>query len=318
MSIYSSAVKKPITTSMVFLALIIFGLYSLTKLPVDFYPEIEFPAISIITTYPGANASDIETNLTRPLEDGLNTISNLKKINSVSRDNISIVTLEFEWDTNLDEAANDVRNSLEFTKRRLPDDAEQPILFKFNSSMMPIVFYSLTSKESYEGIEKLMDDKIVNRLNRIEGIGQVGLVGVPKRVVYVDIDPRKLEAYNLSIEMIGGIIQAENLNVPSGKLKMGIMDYQLKVEGEFSNSEQIKKIPLGSFMGETIFVNDVANVRDTIKDMTMIERINGETGVRMFVMKQSGGNTMAVAKAVNKDLEELGKQLPRCQNYTCF
>lgn len=310
MSIYSSAVKKPITTSMVFLALIIFGLYSLTKLPVDFYPEIEFPAISIITTYPGANASDIETNLTRPLEDGLNTISNLKKINSVSRDNISIVTLEFEWDTNLDEAANDVRNSLEFTKRRLPDDAEQPILFKFNSSMMPIVFYSLTSKESYEGIEKLMDDKIVNRLNRIEGIGQVGLVGVPKRVVYVDIDPRKLEAYNLSIEMIGGIIQAENLNVPSGKLKMGIMDYQLKVEGEFSNSEQIKKIPLGSFMGETIFVNDVANVRDTIKDMTMIERINGETGVRMFVMKQSGGNTMAVAKAVNKDLEELGKQLP--------
>ncbi|MDD2412901.1 MAG: efflux RND transporter permease subunit [Bacteroidales bacterium] len=310
MSIYSSAVKKPITTSMVFLAVIIFGLYSLTQLPVDFYPEVEFPAISIVTTYPGANASDIETNLTRPLEDGLNTISNLKKINSVSRDNISIVTLEFEWGTNLDEAANDVRNSLEFTKRRLPDDAEQPILFKFNSSMMPIVFYSLTSNESYEGIEKLMEDKIVNRLNRIEGIGQVGLVGVPKRVVYVDIDPRKLEAYNLSIEMIGGVIQAENLNIPSGKLKMGIMDYQLKVEGEFSNSEQIKKIPLGSFMGETIFVNDVANVRDTIKDMTMIERINGETGVRMFVMKQSGGNTMAVAKAVNKDLAELEKNLP--------
>ncbi|MDY0216640.1 MAG: efflux RND transporter permease subunit [Bacteroidales bacterium] len=310
MSIYSSAVKKPITTSMVFLALIIFGLYSLTKLPVDFYPEIEFPAISIITTYPGANASDIETNLTRPLEDGLNTISNLKKINSVSRDNISIVTLEFEWDTNLDEAANDVRNSLEFTKGRLPDDAEQPILFKFNSSMMPIVFYSLTSKESYEGIEKLMEDKIVNRLNRIEGIGQVGLVGVPKRVVYVDIDPRKLEAYNLSIEMIGGIIQAENMNLPSGKLKMGMMDYQLKVEGEFYKSEEIKKIPLGSFMGQTIFVSDIATVKDTIKDMTMIERINGETGVRMFVMKQSGGNTMAVAKAVNKDLEELGKQLP--------
>lgn len=311
MSIYSSAVKKPITTSMVFLAIIIFGLYSLTKLPIDFYPEVEFPAISVVTTYPGANASDIETNLTRPLEDGFNTVSNLKKINSVSRDNISVVSLEFEWGTNLDEAANDMRNALEFTKRRLPDGAEQPVIFKFNSSMMPIVFYSVASNESYAGIEKLLEDKMVNRLNRIDGIGQVGLVGVPKRVVYVDIDPRKLEAYNLSIEMIGGIIQAENMNLPSGKMEMGLMDYQLKVEGEFYKSEQLKKIPLGHFMGQTIYLNDIATVRDTVKDMTMIERINGERGIRMFVMKQSGGNTMSVANAVKKNLVEIEKTLPK-------
>ncbi|NLN73358.1 MAG: efflux RND transporter permease subunit [Bacteroidales bacterium] len=311
MSIYSSAVKKPITTSMVFLAVIILGLYSLTKLPIDFYPEVEFPAISVITTYPGAGAGDIETNITRPLEDGFNSLSNLKKLHSTSRENISVVTLEFEWGVNIDEATNDVRNALEFSKRRLPDDAEQPMIFKFNSSLMPIMFFSVKSEESYVGIEKLLDERLVNRLNRIDGIGQVGVMGSPKRVVYIDIDPRKLESYNLTIEMIGGIVAAENINLPSGKIEMGLMDYQLKVEGEFSRSEQIKDVPVGSFMGQTIYINDIATVRDTVKDMTIFERADGLNATRMMIMKQSGGNTVAVAKAVREQLVEIQKTLPK-------
>ncbi|NLA25072.1 MAG: efflux RND transporter permease subunit, partial [Bacteroidales bacterium] len=310
MSIYSSAVKKPITTMMIFVAVIIFGLYSLTRLPVDLYPEVELPAVSVVTLYPGANASDIEINVTKQIEDACNSVENLKELHSTSRDNMSVVTLEFEWETNLDEAANDVRNSLEFVKRSLPDDAETPIIYKFNSSMMPILFYAVTAEESYPGIEKLLEDKLVNRLNRINGVGSVGISGAPERAIYVEVDPRKIEAYNISVEMIGGILQAENFNLPAGNVEMGQMDYQLKVEGEFATSSEVEAVVIGSFQGQTIYLSDVATVRDTIKDMTLRERIDAEQGLRMFVMKQSGGNTIAVAKEVKKELEEIQKTLP--------
>jgi HAE1 family hydrophobic/amphiphilic exporter-1 len=310
MSIYKSAVKKPITTMMVFVAIIVFGLYNLTRLPVDLYPEVEPPVISVMTMYPGASASEIETNITKIIENSLNSLSNLKELTSTSRDNISVVMIQFEWESNLDEAANDIRNSLEFVKDMLPDGAETPVIYKFNSSMMPILSYAITANESYEGIEKIIDDRVVNYLNRIDGVGSVGLSGVPTREIYVEVDPVKLEAMNLTVEMIGGIIQAENINMPAGNVKMGQMDYQLKVQGEFTQSEQIKNIILGNLGGQTIRISDVAIVRDSIKDMTIDEKINGQTGIRLFVQKQSGANTVAVAEKIMSEIERIEPTLP--------
>lgn len=310
MSIYKSAVKKPITTLMVFVALSVFGIYSLTDLPVDLYPEIELPAITVMTIYRGANASDIETNITKPIESSLNSIDNIKEISSVSRDNMSIVTMEFEWEANLDESANDIRNSLEFIKSSLPDGSDSPVIYKFNSSLMPILFFAVTAEESYQGIEKLLEEKVVNPLNQIEGIGSIGLSGIPKREIYVEVDPVKIDAMNLTVEIIGGMIQAENINIPAGNIKMGKMDYQLKIEGEFTESEQIKDITLGSYNGQVIKIKDVATVKDTIRDKTLDEKINGKVGIRMFVQKQSGGNTVKVAKDVQKQLAEIQKTLP--------
>ena len=311
MSIYKSAVKKPITTMMVFVAIIVFGLYSLTRLPVDLYPEMEMPAISVMTIYSGANSSEIETNITKPIEDALNSLDKLKEITSISRDNLSVVMIEFEWESNLDEAANDIRNSLEFIKDNLPDGAESPVIYKFNSSMMPILMYAITAEESYEGIEKIIDDKVVNYLNRIEGVGSVGLSGIPTRQIQVEVDPVKLESMGLTVEMIGGMIQAENINVPAGNVKMGQMDYQLKVQGEFTESEQIKNIILGNYNGQIIRIRDIANVRDSIKDMTIDEKIDGKTGIRLFVQKQSGANTVAVAEQVMKEIERIEPTLPQ-------
>lgn len=310
MSIYKSAVKKPITTIMVFVAVAVFGFYSLSKLPVDLYPELELPAISVMTIYAGANSSEIETNVTKPIENSLNTLDNLKEVTSVSRDNVSVITLEFEWESNLDEASNDIRNALEFIKDNLPDGCESPVIYKFNSSFMPILFYAITAEESYEGIEKIIEEKVVNPLNRIEGIGSIGLSGLPGRTIYVEVDPLKIESLGLSVEMIGGIIQAENINLPAGNVKMGQMDYQLKVQGEFTQSDQIKNIAIGSFNGQTIKVGDVAEVRDSIKDMSIVEKINGKTGIRMFVQKQSGANTVKIAKQVKEKLVEIEKTLP--------
>jgi HAE1 family hydrophobic/amphiphilic exporter-1 len=295
---------------MIFAAVVIFGIYSLVKLPVDFYPEVEFPAITIMTIYSGANASDIETNVSRPIEDAVNSVDNLKEVTSVSRDNLSIVTIEFEWETNLDEAANDIRNALEFVEDDLPDDSESPIIYKFNSSMMPILFYSVTANESYQGIEKLLDERLINRLNRIEGIGSVSLSGVPGREVFIEVDPLKLEAYNLSVEMIGGILQAENINIPSGNVEMGNMDYQLKIEGEFASSDEINDLVIGTFNGQTIYMRNVATVRDTIRDMSIEEIVNGEKSIKMIVMKQSGANTIKVAKDVRETIAMVKKDLP--------
>ncbi|MGC9355814.1 MAG: efflux RND transporter permease subunit, partial [Mariniphaga sp.] len=286
------------------------GIYSLTRLPVDLYPEIELPFLTVFTSYPGASASDIETNVTDLLEDQLNTVSNLKEITSISSDNTSIIFLEFEYETNLDEASNEVRDAMNFIINFLPEDAEDPTILKFNSSMMPIIFYAITADESYEGLEKILDEKVVNPLNRIEGIGSVGIVGAAGREIYVEVDPRKLEAYNMTVEQIGSILMAENLNIPAGYLEMGNLDYPLRIQGEFVDSDVLKDIVVGSYNGNTIYLSDIADIKDTVRDTKLEERINGELGVRMFIQKQSGGNTVEVAREVRKALKKLEKDLP--------
>jgi HAE1 family hydrophobic/amphiphilic exporter-1 len=310
MSIYSTSVKRPVTTILIFVALIVMGIYSLVQLPIDLYPEMELPYVVVYTTYSGASASDIEANVTKPLENSLNSISNLKELTSTSSDALSVLFLQFEYGTNLDEASNDIRSTLGFVERYLPNDCEKPSIIKFNTSMMPIVFYTITAKESYNGLEKILNEKVVNPLNRIEGVGSVGLSGVPGRKIYIDVDPRKMEAYNLSIEQIGNILRAENMNMPAGYIEMGQTDYPLRIQGEFPESEVVKNIVVSSFNGNNVYLKDVAEVRDTVRESKLDTKINGLKGMAMFVQKQSGGNTVKVTEEVEKSLAELVKDLP--------
>ena len=310
MSIYSSSVKRPITTILVFVGLMVMGLYSLTKLPVDLYPEMELPFVVVYTTYPGASASDIESNITRPLEDVLNSVSKLKEMTSTSSDAISTIFMEFEYGTNLDEASNDIRSSISFVENFLPEGSERPTIMKFSTSMMPIIFYAITANESYAGLEKILDEKIVNPLNRIEGIGSVSLAGVPGREIYIDVDPLKLEAYNLSVEQIGNVLRTENLDMPSGYIEMGRTDYPLRIQGEFPESDVIKDLVISNFNGKAVYLRDVAVVRDTIRESKLDTKINGERGMSMYVQKQSGGNTVKVTREVDENLEVLMKDLP--------
>jgi HAE1 family hydrophobic/amphiphilic exporter-1 len=296
---------------LVFVAVIILGLFSLSKLPIDLYPEIELPAITVMTQYSGANASDIETNISKPVEDALSSISNMKEVTSVSRDNLSVVFVEFEWGTDLDEAANDIRDGLSFIENYLPENAEKPVIYKFNSSMMPILFYSVTADESLEGLDKIIEEKIANPLNKIDGIGSIGFGGAPTREILVEVDPIRLEAYNLTVEQIGNALMMENINMPSGSIEMGKIEYPLKVEGEFKSSKQIENIVVANYNGNVIFLKDVATVKDGPKDTNLEESINGKKGARMFVMKKSGGNTVKIAKDVRKELKKIEKTLPK-------
>jgi HAE1 family hydrophobic/amphiphilic exporter-1 len=310
MSIYSSSVKRPVTTILIFTALIVIGIYSLTQLPVDLYPEMELPFVGVVTTYPGASASDIETNITRPIESTLNSVSNLKEMTSRSSDGMSLIFMNYEYGTDLDEASNDIRSNLSFIENYLPEDAEKPTIMKFNTSMMPIIFYTITAKESYRGLEKILDEKIVNPLNRIEGVGSVSLAGVPGRKVYIDVDPRKMEAYNLTIEQIGNILRAENMNMPAGYIEMGQNDYPLRIQGEFPESDIMKNIVVSSYNGNNVYLKDIAEVRDTIRETKLDTRINSLPGMMLYVQKQSGGNTVKVTKEIEKTLKEIEKELP--------
>ncbi|MCG8412436.1 MAG: efflux RND transporter permease subunit [Bacteroidales bacterium] len=310
MSIYGNAVRKPITTAMIFLAIIVFGCFSLTKLPIDLMPEIDIPVITVFSTYGGASAQDIETNVTEVLEKSLNTVDDLKEIKSVSRDNFSVVTLEFEFGTDLDAASNDIRDILSLVERDLPDQVDKPTLFKFDMSMMPVMIYAFTATDSYEGIEKILENKISNPLKRINGIGSINFLGLPKREISVSIDPIKLKAYNMSVESLGQILQAENLNMPSGTVDMGRLTYQLRTQGEFETSDQIKNIVLGSKEGRSIYLKDVATICDSLKEMSIDQRINGARGVAMMIMKQSGANTVKIVDEVKNKIQKLEKELP--------
>lgn len=310
MSIFNTAVNKPISTLMIFVAVLVLGIAAYLQLPVDQYPKMDPPYITVMATYPGANAADIETNVAKILEDQLNSVDNLKEITSTSYDNLAVVSLEFEWEVNLDEASNDVRDAVDKAMNNLPDDIDRPTIMRFNTSMMPILIYAVTAEESYSGLNKIIDDKVVTRLNRVDGVASVTLAGAPERVVYVDLDPNKLEAYNLTVEQIGNKIMAENRDVASGSVKMGLIDYSLRVEGEFDESDQIKDIVLGTQNNRTIYLHDVAKIRDTIKDITLEQTINRGNGGVLLITKQTDANAVAVAKQAKKQLAIAQKELP--------
>ncbi len=311
MSIYKSAVNKPITTILIFVAVIIMGLYSLVQLPIDQYPKMDAPYVSVMTTYSGANGGEIETNVSKILENSLNSVDGLKNISSTSKDNMSLITLEFEWGTNLDEAINDIRSAIDLVYDNLPDGCSRPMILKFNTSMMPIVQYAITADKSYPGLEKILNDNVVTVLNRIDGIGSISLSGSPERYVYVDLDPNKIDAYNLSLETVGNAIAGNNLTLASGSVKMGKEQYQLRVEGEYADSKEINDIVVATQAdGKQVFVRDIATVRDTIKDLSLEEKVNGKNGVRLIIMKQSGANTVQIVNDVQKQLAKIKKTLP--------
>lgn len=311
MSIYKTAINKPVTTILIFIAVMIIGAFSYIKLPIDQLPEMDPPYVMVMCTYPGANATEMETNITKVLENSLNSVDGLKEITSRSKDNISVVTLELEWGTNMDEAVNDVRSYIDIVKDNLPDGTSNPFIFKFSSSSMPIIQYAVTADESYAGLEKLLDDEVIPLLNQVDGVGNISMSGQPERYVYVDIDQAKLDAYHIPLELVGSAISANNLNMASGSVKMLDEQYQVQVRSEYLESAEIENVVVTTTpQGKQIYVRDLATVRDTIKDITLDEKINSRDGVRLVIMKQSGANTVQICRELNKKMEQVKTQLP--------
>ena len=311
MSIYRTAINKPVTTILIFIAVMIIGAFSYIKLPIDQFPEMEPPYVMVMCTYPGANATEMETNITKVLENSLNSVDGLKEITSKSKDNLSVVTLELEWGTNMDEAINDVRSYIDVVRDNLPDGTSNPFIFKFSSSSMPIIQYAVTAEESYSGLEKILDDEVIPVLNQVNGVGNIAMSGQPERYVYVDIDQAKLDAYRIPLELVGSAISSNNLNMASGSVKMYDEQYQVQVRSEYLESAEIENVVVTTTQtGKQVYVRDLATVRDTIKDLTLDEKINSRDGVRLVIMKQSGANTVQICRDLNEKMEQIKRNLP--------
>ena len=310
MNLPQFSVNRRITVLMIFFTLFIFGAVSFFQLPVDLMPQIEPPSVSVITFYPGAGAEDVETKVTEVIEDAISVVSNLEHLNSISQDNLSVVTALFSWGTDLNEASNDIRDRLDFVKRRLPDDIEQPRIFKFNTSMFPVMVAGVTAVESYDGLHYLIKEKMADPLKRVPGVGAVAVFGGKERQIQVRIDPNRLAAYEISYNEIIDVLAAENLNLPSGTIKMGHTEYLVRVPGEFEDVSQIKMVVVSQYEGKLVHLQDVAEVADDFKELTVVSRSNGRPGVILLIQKQSGANTVEVVDEVRKRLKEVKQTLP--------
>jgi len=311
MSLYSSSVKRPVTTILVFVALIVLGLFSLKNLPIDLFPDIETNTIMVMTTYTGTSAADIEQNVTRPLENTLNSVEHLKHITSNSRENISIITLEFEYGYDIDALTNDVRDKLDMVSSVMPDDANTPIIFKFSSDMIPIVLLSAQAGPSMPGLYKILDENVANPLARVDGVGSVSIAGAPKREIHVYLDPLRMEAYNLSVETVASLIGAENRNIPGGTFDIGNETYPLRVEGEFNDPKEIGNIVVGmSPTGGVVHLYDVARIDDSREERAQESFSNGVPGAMIIVQKQSGANSVQISTKIAEELPNIQKNLP--------
>ena len=310
MSIYRKAVNNPVTTSLVFIALAIFGIFSLISISLDRFPKFDANVVMVMSSYPGASAEDIEINLTKVLENSLNGVSDLKNLTSTSKENIALITLEFNEGVDIDVATNDVRDKLDMVNSVLPENATLPIIFKFSADDMPIMIMAATADQSLPALEKILDDKVATPLARVSGVGTVSIAGAPKREIQVYCDPNKLEAYGLTVAGISSVIAAENRNVPSGSIDVGSNSYALRVEKEFTSAEQMLDIIVGYVNGKSIYLRDVARVVDGVEEKYQEAYVNGRQGAQIVIQKQADANTVNVIKGVKKEMKKIEKTLP--------
>lgn len=313
MRLSESAVKRPITVIMFFMAFILMGLIAFSRLDVALLPDVEPPAVTIIVGYPGASASDVESDIITQLEDELSTVSGLDRIESLSKDNLALITCVFDWGQDLNTAATDVRDKLNLARQTLKEyapGAEEPILFKFSSAMSPIMVFTVTASESYLQLHDIVDTVISDPLKRIPGVGSLSYHGGVSRQINVSLDPKKLEAYQLSPDEISKILAAQNLNVPAGSVKIGQREYHLRIPQKFSTVEEIQQLVVTQMGGSAVRLRDVAEVQAGYEAGNELGWGNGGPGMVVMVQKQPGVNTVRLVQNIKERLSELENRLP--------
>ncbi|MBE6342725.1 MAG: efflux RND transporter permease subunit [Lentimicrobiaceae bacterium] len=311
MSLYRTSVNKPVTIALIFVTVAILGVFSLTKLSTNLFPDMGENTILVVTSYSGASAADIETNVTKPLENALNSVSNLKHLSSTSKENISVIALEFEYGIDINEATNDVRDKLDMVTQALPDAVSIPTIFKFSLEDMPIMLLSATAEESLSSLDKILDDKVATPLARVNGVGTISVSGAPKREIQVFVDPDKLAAYGITVESISSTLAYENRNTPAGTIDIGSNTYSVRVEKEFKSAEEMLNVIVGtSPNGAPVYLRDVAKVNDGEQERLQKVYSNGRQGAMITIQKQTDANTVQVVNGIKRELKKLEKDLP--------
>jgi hydrophobe/amphiphile efflux-1 (HAE1) family protein len=310
MNIPEMSVKRPVTTFMIFLGALMVGGLCLALLPIDAMPKMDIPTITVITQYPGAAPEEVESKVTEILERYLSTVPELDHITSTSTEDMSTIMLSFEWDTDMDTRANEVRDAVGMAKRELPDEVEEPRVMKFDISQFPIMVYGIMADESYPKLEDILEDEIADPLKRLPGVGTAAAYVPLHRQINVEFDRERLASYGLSPQDVVLAIMNENKDTSAGNVKMGLTDYLVRVPGEFKQVEPMREIVLTSRNGSIVKLSDIGTVKDGFEEIELYIRINGQRGAIVIVQKQSGANTVQVARLVHKRMEELKKNLP--------
>src|SRR5262245_14685077 len=313
MSIPRFAIERPVMMTMISSIIILIGGISLVRLPVDLLPDISQPTISVRVNYTGAGPQEIEELITRPLEQQLSAVSGLEQMNSSSSEGNSQIRLNFTWGHDLNEAMDDIRTRIDRVRGRLPEDADPPTMFKFDSNSQPIMGLGVESSDGSldrVGLRELAEQVLSTRLERVPGVAAVTVNGGLRRQIHVELSKEKTTALDLSVDRIVQVLYTENQNVPIGEVFQGDRSYLLRSQGQFETLPQIANLVVMTRAGVPVYLKDIAEVKDTTEDNRSILRINGRAGVRMQVTKQSGTNTVQIAQGVRREIERINREVP--------
>lgn len=333
MKITSFCIRRPVTTLMFFLGVLLLGGISWFFLPQELFPPLTYPVITVLTTYEGASPQEIENLITHPIEEVVGTVNRVKSVSSISKEGTSIVMIEFDWGTNMDFASLDVREKIDLKKASLPREAKEPLVMKYNPFQTPSMRINLTGSVSPLKLRKLAEKTVKDELEKIEGVGSVEVVGGAQREILVEVNEARLRAASLSILDIYQSLKNANLNYPAGRIEKSFFEFLLRTIGEFKTVKEIAELPIKAeyplsglrqlliekeggqetASPETerlVFLKDVAKVKDTTKERESISRYQGKESVSLLVRKQSQANTVKLSKKLRKRLEEIQKKLP--------
>ena len=312
MKIPEFSVNHRVPTSMLVMILVVLGFLAFTRLGLDYFPDIEFPTVSVITNYRGAASEDIENTITKPLEQIISSVGRVKKITSMASEGLSLILVEFEWGTNLDFAAQDIRDQIGLNKIYLPVGASDPLVVKFSLGAFPILLGGITGNIPTVELKALIEEELAPRLERIDGVASVQVYSTDIREILVEIDKPSLESRNISLNQITLALRKENLNLPAGHIVEIHSDFLVRMLGEFKTLEDIQNTVVGATQtGQPIYLRDVAKVKDTLKETRFLNRIQGMQGVIYMINKRSGANTVITAEAIKKEMEKILKILPQ-------
>jgi len=296
---------------MFFLAIILLGFVSLRELSVDLLPDISYPRISVITEYPGVAPEEIETLITAPLEAVVSTIPGLRKVESISKEGVSFMTLEFDWGTDMDFAVLHTREKLDNARYSLPEDAGRPTIILLDPKSKPIMILALSGERNLVELKEFAEELIKPRLEQIQGIASVEIAGGVEREIQVEIKPELLSLYQLSIDEIARRIDAFNKNLQGGTIRKGRFKYAIRIVGEFESINEIGNIPIKAIPGGIIRLKDIAKIKDSIKERIGLTKLNGKESIGLLVYKESGANTVKVTKKTKEVLKQIKEENPQ-------
>jgi HAE1 family hydrophobic/amphiphilic exporter-1 len=290
--------------------IILIGALSLARLPVDLMPDISFPSITVRVGYGGVGPLEMEELVTRPLEQALSAVAGLERLESTSSEGSSRVTLNFAWGTDLNEAADDVRNRLDRVRGRLPEEADAPIMFKFDASAAPIMGVGMEGDYDRVRLREIAEHELSQRLERVPGVAAVTVDGGLRRQIHVELSKEKIRALDLPVDRVVNLLRTENQNIPLGEIDEGDRTYLVRSQGQFESLREIADLVVMTRQGVPVYMRDIAEVKDSTEDFRSFTRINGKPGVRLRITKQSGTNTVAIADAVRAEVARINREVP--------